>query len=394
MLDLHPDVQEHLLGRSVRDLLTPADRAACAGQRILVTGAGGSIGSELSRLIASCRPARLTLVDQSEYALFRIDRDLRRRFPETGIDGVLGDVSRRVDIRAACHVSRPHVVYHAAAYKHVPIAEGSIVPAARTNVLGTIETVRAARDGGARFVLISSDKAAEPRSVMGATKRLAELAALDAATSIFRPIVIRFGNILGSSGSVVEVMWACVQQGHNVPLTDPDATRFFMTGTEAVSLVLKADLIARHPEVFWLDMGEPLRIGSLADRFIEWATPAGRPRVGIDIVGLRPGEKMHEELTNHGLEMRPTGHPRIMRARQRAIDRPAVVSALRAIRAACARGDAAGTLNVLMDAVHDFVPSEAAIQAAGSGPAKAGPHILNVGAGFSRPGTRRLRAGA
>jgi FlaA1/EpsC-like NDP-sugar epimerase len=270
-----------------------------------------------------------------------------------------------VDIGAACSDARPHVVYHAAAYKHVPIAERSIVPATRTNVLGTVETLNAAHEAGARFVLISSDKAAEPRSVMGATKRLAEMVTLDASSAGFRAIVVRFGNVLGSSGSFVEVMSDCVQQGRNVPVTDPDATRFFMTGAEAVSLVLKADLMAREAAVFWFDMGRPIQIGTLARRFIEWATPAGRPRVGIDRIGMRPGEKMHEELTTHGLEMRPTAHPRILRARQPAMPRFAVARALRAVRIACDRGDAAQALGALMDAVSDFVPSEAALEAAG-----------------------------
>lgn len=361
MLNLPADVQARLLGRPVGSLLTPADRAAFQGQRILVTGAGGSVGGELSRQLAACSPARLTLIDHSEYALFRIEGDLRRRCPNVTIDATVGDVSRGVDVRAACRTARPDVVYHAAAYKHVPIAERSIVPAARTNVLGTVETLRAACASGARFVLISSDKAAEPRSVMGATKRLAELLTLDAATPAFRPVVIRFGNILGSSGSLVEVMWDCVRHGRSVPLTDPDATRFFMTGVEAVSLVLKADLIARGPAVFWLDMGKPLRIGALAERFIEWATPAGRPRVGVDVIGLRAGEKLHEELTTQGLEMRSTPHPRILRAGQPATPPPVIARALRAVRRACARGDAAAVLDGLLAAVPDFVPSGAAL---------------------------------
>jgi FlaA1/EpsC-like NDP-sugar epimerase len=364
MLDLSLEVQQRLLDRPVRDVLTAADRAAFRAQRILVTGAGGSLGGELSRQLAACEPATLTLVDHSEYALFRIEQELRQTFPSVTIDAVVGDVSRRVDIASACRIAMPHVVYHAAAYKHVPIAERAIVPAARTNVIGTVETVRAARESGARFVLISSDKAAEPRSVMGATKRCAELVALAAADGTFRPIVMRFGNILGSSGSLVEVMSRCVSEGRNVPVTNPDATRFFMTGAEAVSLILKADLIGRHPEVFWLDMGKPLRIGTLAERFIEWTTPEGTPRVGIDIIGLRPGEKMHEELTTHGLEMQPTSHPRIMRARQAGIAGAAAGQAVRSIRSACACGDAARVLDALMTAVIDFIPSNAALEAA------------------------------
>ena len=147
---------------------------------------------------------------------------------------------------------------------------------------------------------------------MGATKRLAELVARLSAEPLFRPVVVRFGNILGSSGSVVEIMANTVRARPHVPVTDPAATRFFMTGEEAVSLVMKADLMGRGGEVFWLDMGQPLRIGDLAERIIDWATPEGRPRVGIDIIGLRPGEKLREELTTQGLEMKATSHPRIL----------------------------------------------------------------------------------
>jgi len=256
------------------------------------------------------------------------------------------------------------VVYHAAAYKHVTITERAAVPAIRTNVLGTLETARAARDVGARFVLISSDKAAEPRSVMGATKRFAELVGLGMASPTFRPVAVRFGNILGSSGSLIEIMSRCVREGRNVPVTHPDATRFFMTAAEAVSLVLKADLIGNRAEVFWLDMGEPLRIGDLVERFIASATPAGDTPVGIDLIGLRPGEKMREELTTQGLTMRSTEHPRIWSARQRPVQRDAVAAAVRSIRGAVAAGDAIQALAVMQAVVGDFTASTAAWAAA------------------------------
>ena len=364
MIVLDAVAQERLLGRPVRAVLTEKDRQMFAGQRLLVTGAGGSVGSELARQLAACGPALLTLFDHAEYNLFRVERELREAFPDVNIVAVLGDVSRRADVRAACRAARPHAVYHAAAYKHVPIAERSIVPAARTNVLGTVETVAAAREVGARFLLISSDKAAEPRSVMGATKRLAELVALSQASSTFRPIAVRFGNILGSSGSVVEIMLRCVQQGQPVPVTNPDATRFFMTAQEAVSLVLKADLIGRGGEVFWLDMGAPLRIGDLAQRLIDLATPAGASRVDVTIIGLRAGEKMREELTTQGLELRQTSHARIWSARQREVSRHVVTHALRELRRASASGDALTALDAITMAVADFEASDAAISAA------------------------------
>jgi FlaA1/EpsC-like NDP-sugar epimerase len=364
MLKLPLALQERLLGRRVQDLLTTADRAAFAGQRLLVTGAGGSLGSELSRQLASCAPARLTLVDHSEYALFNIEREIRQQHPDVEIDAVLGDVSRKADIRQICTSARPHAVYHAAAYKHVSIAERSIVPSIRTNALGAFDTALAARAVGARFVLISSDKAAEPRSVMGATKRLAELATLSLASSTFRPVAVRFGNILGSSGSLVEIMARCVDEGRNIPVTHPDATRFFMTGEEAVALVLKADVIGGRSSVFWLDMGEALRVGDLVERFITAATPAGQPRVGIDVIGLRPGEKMREELTTQGLAMQCTAHPRIWAARQRGVRRDDLAASLRAIRRAVTLGDACDALAELHAAVDGFAASPAAWAAA------------------------------
>jgi O-antigen biosynthesis protein WbqV len=357
-------LQEQLLGREVRDVLTPADRRVLAGQRLVVTGAGGTLGGELARQIAACGPAELTLIDHSEYALFRIDAELRQRWPAVRVESVLADVTRRADVDAAVTAARPHAIYHAAAYKHVTITERAIVPAVRTNVLGTLEMAGAARAAGARFVLISTDKAAEPRSVMGATKRLAEMVALSAGGRMFRPVAVRFGNILGSSGSLIEIMARCVSEGRNVPLTHPDATRFFMTAEEAVSLVLKADQIGRRSEVFWLDMGQPVRIGTLAERFIELTTPAGQTPVGIEVIGLRPGEKMREHLTTQGLEMRATKHPRIWSARQPQVKHQVIVETVRSLRRAVARGDASAVLDALARSVDGFVPSDAATIAA------------------------------
>jgi FlaA1/EpsC-like NDP-sugar epimerase len=358
------EVEETLLGRPLRALLTAADQRSLSGQRVLVTGAGGSLGSELTRQIAACGPHRLMLLDHSEYAVFRLESELRERYPEVDVEVVLGDVSRRSDMRVACTSLRPHVVYHAAAYKHVTITERSAIPAIRANVLGTLEAAQAARAVGARFVLISSDKAAEPRSVMGATKRLAEIVALSMASPTFRPIAVRFGNILGSSGSLIEILDRCVRERRRVPVTHPDATRFFMTASEAVSLVLKADLLGRRAEVFWLDMGDPLRIGDLAERFIACMTPADHARVGIDVIGLRPGEKMQEELTTQGLTMRSTSHPRIWSARQRRVALQAIETAVRSLRRAVASGDAEGALWAMEQVVEDFSASTAAWTAA------------------------------
>jgi FlaA1/EpsC-like NDP-sugar epimerase len=366
VIELDRAAEERLLGRPVESVLTAIDRRALKDRRLLVTGAGGSIGSALARQLAACDPTSLTILDHAEYNLFRIERCLRTEFPKLTIEAVVGDVSRRADIRQACLITRPHAVYHAAAYKHVPITEVSVIAAARTNVLGTVETIRAARDVGARFLLVSSDKAAQPRSVMGATKRLAELVATYQRSRLFRPVVVRFGNILGSSGSVVEIMVEALRKGRNIPVTDPSATRFFMTAEEAVSLVIKADLMGRGGDVFWLDMGPALRIGDLAQRIIEWGTPEGQTPADIDIIGLRAGEKLREELTTQGLEMKKTSHARIWSARQKDVSRPDVVNAVRQIRRACASGDAGVALETLAAAVPDYEPSDLAVKAARS----------------------------
>jgi len=365
VVELSRDIEEKLLGRPVRDVLTSEDRRALAGRRVLITGAGGSVGSELARQLAACGLSSLTLLDHSEYALFAVEAAVRRGYPGVAVRAVLGDVSRRADVRMACEAARPHVVYHAAAYKHVAMTESCLVPAVRTNVLGTIEVTRAARERGARLVLVSSDKAAQPRSVMGASKRLAELAAVDLATPTFRPVVVRFGNILGSSGSVVEIMLESLRQGRPIPITSLDATRFFMTASEAVSLVIKAELLGLRTDVFWLDMGEPVRIGDLVDRLLDHVREQGQPSVGIELIGLRPGEKMREELTTQALAMEPTAHARIWSARQRYMPRERIRESIRQIRGACAAGDAARVLDALTTVVTDFSPSDAARASAG-----------------------------
>ena len=348
------DELETLLKRPVRRVLTAEDRRRFAGRRVLITGAGGSIGAELARQIAACGPARLTLVDQSEFNLFHIDRELTDRAARGVVEPVLADITRGAAFRQLCLAERPQVVYHAAAYKHVTMVERAVCAASAVNVLGTQIVAEAAARAGARLVLISSDTAAAPRSVMGATKRLAELPVMARATPSCRPIVVRFGNVLGSSGSVLTLMRDCVRRGQPVPITDPDATRYFMTAGEAVSLVMKADLLATRPETYWLDMGEPIRIGELADRLMAMEERAGFPRVASTIIGLRPGEKLREELTTQGLRMSPTRHRRLWVARQRPGNAAAIARSLRRLRRATASGDALDALETIASVVADF----------------------------------------
>lgn len=351
------DELEHLLDRPVRQLLTAADRRRFAGRRVLITGGGGSVGSELARQIADCRPALLTLVDHSELALFEILRELSERCPDVPVEPVLADVCRARLMQRTLIAASPDVVFHAAAYKHVAMVERDVCVAVSANVIGTVNVVRASREAGARVVLVSSDKAAAPRSVMGATKRLAEFATLAEATAAFRPIVVRFGNILGSSGSLLAVLRDRVHRGLPLRITDLEATRYVMTAGEAVSLMMKADVLARRPETYWLDMGEPVAIGRLTERLLALETAAGFARVPIEIVGLSPGEKRREELTTQGLRMSRTAHRRIWVARQRASDQGAIGRTLERLRHLVARGEAEATLDLLVAAVPDFEAS-------------------------------------
>ena len=356
--------EEMLLGRRVEALLSDDDREHFAGQTCLITGAGGSVGSELARQIALCRPARLVLLEQSEQALFRIEQFLREHSPATCLEPALCDVTRAASVARLMRRVRPQLVFHAAAYKHVTMAERHIAAAGRVNVLGTLSVLAAANDVGARFVLISSDKAAAPTSVMGATKRLAELAVLTGDGHQPRPIVVRFGNVLASSGSFVELMRDRIREGQPLLLTDPEATRFFMTLTEAASLVMKASIIADGGETFWLDMGPQVRIGDLADRLLSAAALRGLPPVSVKVIGLRPGEKQHEQLASQGVSLERTADPRIWVARQAASASLGYRASIRALRHAVVRDDALAVLRVLAATVSDFEPSALAKEVA------------------------------
>ncbi len=323
----------------------------------------------------------MVLFEQSEYNLFRLERELRTTMKGAILEAVLGDVTRVPDVRQVFRTFAPDIVYHAAAYKHVTMAERAVLGAVRTNVLGTWHVARAAAAEGARLVLVSTDKAAQPASVMGATKRLAELVALDVGGSR-RATVVRFGNILGSSGSLVELMLENLRDGLPIELTDPEATRYFMTPREAVSLIVKADLLGNTGEIYWLDMGAPVRIVDLADRLMAWGETVGLPRVPITFVGLRHGEKLREELTTQGLELAKTRHKRIWMARQPMMDYGLTRRVLRALREDLRRGDALTALADLCAAVPEYQPSRHArqeamgislAQAQTSGPAVSGP---------------------
>jgi len=364
-LDLRDDrLLCELLGRRPRQFAPALETRGAGDQCVMVTGAGGSVGSELVRQLAGQGPAQLVLVDHSEYALFRIEQEMREALPEMSLQPVLADVTRPRQMRDLFNRTRPTAVFHAAAYKHVAMMERDVLSAVRANVFGSLVVARLAAEHRARFLLISSDKAANARSVMGASKRLAELAVLADSGASDRAVIVRFGNVLASSGSVVEIMLERIRRGQSVQVTDPLATRYFMTAGEAVALVLEANRLGSTGQVFWLDMGEPIGILDLANRLRALAAEAGLPSVGVDFIGLRQGEKQREELTVQGLELLRTSHPAICVARQAPFDAAAIRRSVSRLRTCLRRHDAAGALAELCAAVPEYVASAGAIGAA------------------------------
>ncbi|MFN3911929.1 polysaccharide biosynthesis protein [Hyphomonas sp.] len=308
---LEPIRAADLLARPERELDRTPVRNLIGGARVLVTGGGGSIGSELTRQVAAKSPASLTIIDSAEFNLYQIDHQLRAGHPDLPLTSHLGDVRDPVRMGAAFSQAQPDIVIHAAALKHVPLMEENVCDAILTNVGGAVNAARAAAASGARqFVFISTDKAVAPDNVMGATKRLAELAVSRIITEAgMAGAMVRFGNVLGSSGSVVPLFERQIAAGGPVTITDPEATRYFMTIEEAASLVLQAAALqreARRAELFVLDMGEPISIRQLAETMIRLKGKV--PGIDIEIVttGMRKGEKRHEALTYTYEGLEPT----------------------------------------------------------------------------------------
>ena len=365
--DLRPVAIEELLGRDAvppdPQLLGPG----IAGQVVLVSGAGGSIGAELCRQILALRPCRLVLLERSEPSLYAIDQELRRSLStDVELVAVLGSAA---DSKLASRVLQEQavqVVFHAAAYKHVPLVQANPLAGLANNVLGTLVLARAAaRSGVASFTLISTDKAVRPTNVMGASKRAAELViqALAQELPATRLAMVRFGNVLGSSGSVVPLFREQIAKGGPITLTHPEIIRFFMTIPEAAQLVLQAAVLARGGDLFLLDMGEPVRILDLAKQMVRLSGLSLRdgqhPQGDIEIIctGLRPGEKLYEELLIDA-ESEPTSHPLIYRATEGAIPPEQLWPQIEAMEAAIQRQDAAAALDVLAQLVPEWQRGE------------------------------------
>jgi FlaA1/EpsC-like NDP-sugar epimerase len=312
---LRPVEVEDVLGREPVEVDFPSISEYLKGEVVLVTGAGGSIGSELCRQIARVGPGKLVLLDHAEPALFEIERELVRERGFRAAAAVVGDVRDPVKLRQVFDKYRPGVVFHAAAYKHVALMEANPLEAVRNNTLGTRVVADVAVEYGAkRFVLVSTDKAANPKTVMGQSKALAEWIVetwghrVEVGT---RFVAVRFGNVLGSSGSVVPIFRRQIARGGPVTVTHPEMTRFFMTIPEAVQLIVQAGAIGGRGQVYVLDMGEPVRIVDLAEKMIRLSGKEPGNGIAIEFVGPAPGEKLHEELVGEGETVSPSKHPKI-----------------------------------------------------------------------------------
>ena len=337
---------QDLLGREKVELETENIRLALQDHVVLVTGAGGSIGSELCRQIATYHPKHLLLLDRSEPNLFQIEQELIGLEYGQRIIPLVGDILDRARMEEIFSRFRPEVVFHAAAHKHVPMMEHQPGEAIQNNSLGTAQLADLALEFGvARFILISTDKAINPTSVMGATKRLAEMyvqALYAAHPNQTKFMAVRFGNVLGSSGSVIPLFHRQIAEGGPVKVTHPDMTRYFMTIPEACMLVLQSAMQGTGGEIFVLDMGSPVKIVDLARQMIELSGLKPDEDIQIEFIGIRPGEKLFEEVTHKGEDFAPTTHPKICRF----LSKPADLTQIRK------------TLQRLRDNLHQFEPDE------------------------------------
>ncbi|MEO5333118.1 MAG: polysaccharide biosynthesis protein [Magnetococcus sp. YQC-5] len=363
---------EDLLGREPIPPRQSLMEACITDKNVLVTGAGGSIGSELCRQIIQLRPNRLVLVEQSEFSLYSIESELRRMLdkrsttqPKIELIPILGSVLHRLRMQSVITTFGVQTVYHAAAYKHVPIIEFNPIEGIQNNIFGTLHLAQAAIDGGVEtFILISTDKAVRPTNVMGATKRFAELI-LQAYAKTRSDIcfsMVRFGNVLASSGSVIPLFHKQIKRGGPVTVTDPNVTRFFMTIPEATQLVIQAGAMARCGDVFILDMGKPVNILDLARRMIQLSGLTVRDEhhpdgdIAIQFTGLRPGEKLYEELLIEDNTL-PTEHPMIMRAQEEFLPWPQLQAFLDQLSVCSKEFNYLELRKILMAAIKGYQPS-------------------------------------
>lgn len=330
-----------ILGREPVRLNWTAISDSLRDKCILVTGGGGSIGSELCKQVARINPKQLIIFDQSEFCLYRLDVELKTLFPHLNYEVVLGDVTDKAVVQRCLQRYHPNVIFHAAAYKHVPLLERQIQQAVCNNILGTRIVAEAAIDAGVeRFVLISTDKAVNPENVMGATKRAAEMLCQHLNnSSATRFMTVRFGNVLDSAGSVVPIFRDQIKAGGPVTVTHREVSRYFMTIPEACQLIMKAETVGKGGEIFVLDMGEPVKIAFLAEQMILLSGKQPNVDIAIEYIGLRPGEKMHEELFYKEEALMGTGYEKLLLAKAPDYDHETFLQALDELLVVCAGGD-------------------------------------------------------
>jgi O-antigen biosynthesis protein WbqV len=369
-VQIKPIAIEDLLGRPQSTLDQSGMHTLIRGKCVLITGCGGSIGSELVRQIASYAPQKIILIDHSEYLLYCIDQEIGEAFPSLSKVAYIADVGDRARIFELFQKEKPELVFHAAALKHVPIVEENPLEGIETNTLGTKNVADASRHHHVNtMVLISTDKAINPTNIMGATKRLAEsycqsLDVLDThRTNRTRYVTVRFGNVLGSTGSVVPLFKHQIEQGGPVTVTHPDITRYFMTIREAVALVLQAAAFGSFSamqggKIFVLDMGEPVRVVDLAHQMIHLAGLQPNVDIKIEFTGLRPGEKLYEELFHSHESLTPTTIPNLLLGSPRIIDHKDLIHMLEQLTHALQTRHADDAMRLLCAMVPEFVPGD------------------------------------
>jgi FlaA1/EpsC-like NDP-sugar epimerase len=357
--DLKRVVIDDLLGREPVSLKWDAIREGLSGKRVMITGGGGSIGSELCRQIARLNPIELIVVDNSEYALYRIDHELRSDFQDLVFCSVLGDICDSATVEKVVGDYRPDMIFHAAAYKHLPILQTQVREAFRNNVLGTMRLAEAAeRHGVGTFVLISTDKAVNPANIMGATKRVAEMYCQNMnARSQTRYITVRFGNVLNSNGSVVPLFKEQIARGGPVTVTHPEISRYFMTISEASQLIMQAAVLGSGGEIYVLDMGKPVKITYLAEQLIRLSGKIPGKDIQIVYTGLRPGEKLFEELFHELEPYEQTRHEKIFLAHPRQSNWENLGADLREAELAVRRYDTPRIQQILLKLVPELAKS-------------------------------------
>jgi FlaA1/EpsC-like NDP-sugar epimerase len=351
--EVHP---EDLLGRETVEFDESLMTKSISGRRVLVTGAGGSIGGEICRQIARFDPACLYLLGRGENQIYNIEQEMRTHYPDVNIAPLIADIREETGLeRLFAHI-RPQYVFHAAAHKHVHYMEAFPEEAVRNNVLGTAHVINACKQSGVeRLVMLSTDKAVEPKGVMGATKRLAEYMMVDESTKREMPrfLTVRFGNVLGSRGSVIPLFIKQIQEGGPVTVSTADASRFFMTLKEACMLVVQASIIGHGGEIFILRMGEPIRIIEIAKDLITLHGLRPDIDVKIELVGLRPGEKVHEALVATGETIEDSSHKHILSTRASVPDGIDIHEVVTELREVTNRGDSRGIIRLLNLAIPD-----------------------------------------